>query len=48
MGMSRVYLETNSALAPALKLYRDVGFQPLREPQPSPYARADVQLELFL
>lgn len=48
MGMSRVYIETNSALGPALKLYRDAGFAPLSAPQPSPYARADVQLELFL
>ena len=48
MGLSRVYLETNSVLAPALKLYRDSGFVPLSTPQPSPYARADVQLELFL
>lgn len=48
MGMRRVYIETNSKLGPALKLYRDAGFQPLRETVPSPYARADVQLELFL
>lgn len=48
MGMSRVYIETNSVLGPALKLYRDAGFVPLSAPQPSPYARADVQLELFL
>ena len=48
MGMRRVYIETNSKLGPALKLYRDAGFQPLREPVPSPYVRADVQLELFL
>lgn len=48
MGMSRVYIETNSALGPALKLYRNAGFAPLGTPQPSPYARADVQLELFL
>lgn len=48
MGMSRVYIETNSALGPALKLYRDAGFEPLKEAVPSPYARADVQLELFL
>ncbi len=48
MGMSRVYIETNSKLGPALKLYQDAGFQPLEERQPSPYARADVQLELFL
>lgn len=48
MGMRRVYIETNSKLGPALKLYRDAGFQPLRETIPSPYARADVQLELLL
>jgi GNAT superfamily N-acetyltransferase len=48
MGMTRIYIETNSVLGPALKLYRAAGFQPLRERQPSPYARADVQLELLL
>jgi GNAT superfamily N-acetyltransferase len=48
MGMKRVYIETNSVLGPALKLYRDAGFKPLKEPKPSPYARADVQLELWL
>jgi GNAT superfamily N-acetyltransferase len=48
MGMRRVYIETNSKLGPALKLYRDAGFQPLAAAIPSPYARADVQLELFL
>jgi len=48
MGMKRVYIETNSALGPALKLYRDAGFQPLKVALPSPYARADVQLELWL
>lgn len=48
MGMRRVYIETNSKLGPALKLYRDAGFQPVRETIASPYARADVQLELLL
>ncbi len=48
MGMKRVYIETNAVLGPALKLYRDAGFQPLKNVQPSPYARADVQLELWL
>ena len=48
MNMRRIYIETNSGLGPALKLYRDAGFQPLKEAVPSPYARADVQLELFL
>ncbi len=48
IGVRRIYIETNSVLGPALKLYRDAGFQPLKETVPSPYARADVQLELFL
>ena len=48
MGMKRVYIETNSKLGPALKLYHDAGFRPLAEAIPTPYARADVQLELFL
>jgi putative acetyltransferase len=48
MGMRRVYIETNSILAPAIKLYREAGFAPLKERVPTPYARADVQLELLL
>ena len=48
MGASRIYIETNSSLGPALKLYRDAGFVPLKQSIPSPYARADVQLELLL
>jgi GNAT superfamily N-acetyltransferase len=46
-GARRLYLETNSALKPALKLYADAGFRPVKGP-PSPYARADVQMELLL
>ena len=40
----RLYLETNSGLAPALGLYRAMGFVdlPTRE---TPYARADVFME---
>jgi GNAT superfamily N-acetyltransferase len=48
LGMRRVYTETNSKLGPALKLYNDAGFVPLKERLSSPYARADVQLELIL
>jgi putative acetyltransferase len=44
----RLYLETNSALAPALALYRSFGFQEIRPETPSPYARADVIMELRL
>lgn len=48
LGARRVYLESNSALGPALALYRKLGFQPLAQATPSPYARADVQMELLL
>jgi DNA-binding MarR family transcriptional regulator/GNAT superfamily N-acetyltransferase len=48
LGGRRVYLESNSKLGPALALYRKLGFQDLAQPNPSPYARADVQMELIL
>jgi len=47
-GVPRLYLETNSSLAPALALYRRFGFQPVEPAEPSPYARADVMMELRL
>jgi ribosomal protein S18 acetylase RimI-like enzyme len=40
----RLYLETNSSLAPALGLYRAMGFKDL-VPAATPYARADVFME---
>ena len=47
-GARRLYLETNSTLAPALGLYRRFGFQDVQPTEPSPYARADVTMELRL
>jgi putative acetyltransferase len=44
-GAHRIYLESNSALAPALNLYRSAGFVNLLS-QPTPYARCDVWMEL--
>ena len=46
-GATRLYLETNSSLAPALAVYRAAGFVQL-PPRPTPYARADVFMELTL
>ncbi|MCR5874339.1 GNAT family N-acetyltransferase [Phenylobacterium sp. J426] len=43
-GATRLYLETNSSLAPALALYRAMGFQAL-EPTHTDYARCDVWME---
>jgi putative acetyltransferase len=48
LGVSRLYLETNSGLAPALGLYRSFGFEVVEPAEPSPYARADVAMELLL
>jgi ribosomal protein S18 acetylase RimI-like enzyme len=47
-GAPRLYLETNSSLAPALALYRSFGFREIQPDTPSPYARADVIMELRL
>ncbi|HTX49582.1 MAG TPA: GNAT family N-acetyltransferase [Caulobacteraceae bacterium] len=48
LGAPRLYLETNSKLAPALGLYRAFGFSEIAPAKPSPYARADVIMELRL
>lgn len=44
LGAHRLYLETNSSLAPALGLYRAMGFRDLA-PAATEYARADVFME---
>jgi ribosomal protein S18 acetylase RimI-like enzyme len=43
-GATLLYLETNSALKPAIALYESFGFVHL-PPRPTPYARADVFME---
>ena len=43
-GAGRLYLETNSALTPAIALYESAGFVHLPA-RPTPYARADVFME---
>ena len=49
-GGERLYLETNSALAPALSLYRSFGFKeiPGKRRGPGDYERVDVWMELKL
>lgn len=50
IGARRLYLETNHKLAPAIHLYESLGFRRLPPERivPSPYARADVYMELQL
>ncbi|WP_299175850.1 GNAT family N-acetyltransferase [uncultured Brevundimonas sp.] len=43
-GAALLYLETNSALTPAIALYESFGFVHLPA-RPTPYARADVFME---
>lgn len=49
-GTRRLYLETNRVLAPAIRLYQSIGFQhiPPNRVEPSPYARADIYMEMTL
>ena len=49
-GATRLYLETNHVLTPAIHLYEAVGFRNLPQERvtPSPYARADVFMEMVL
>lgn len=44
-GFSKVFLETNSTLAPALHLYEQLGFKRQAFPYASDYQRADVYME---
>jgi DNA-binding MarR family transcriptional regulator/ribosomal protein S18 acetylase RimI-like enzyme len=48
MGFMKLYLESNAVLAPALGLYRELGFEQMDFPYHSDYSRADVYMELVL
>jgi GNAT superfamily N-acetyltransferase len=49
LGANRLYLETNKILKPAIARYESMGFQHIDPSRvvPSPYARADVYMELL-
>src|SRR5438093_532159 len=47
-GAELVFLETNSALPTAIRLYERLGFAHVPRPHPSAYARSDVYMELRL
>ncbi len=44
-GAELMFLETNSVLAPAIRLYERLGFAHAQRPYPSAYERADVYME---
>jgi DNA-binding MarR family transcriptional regulator/GNAT superfamily N-acetyltransferase len=45
LGAKTIYLESNTVLEPAIKLYQKLGFQKVVGP-PSPYERCNIQMEL--
>ena len=47
LGATKLFLESNTILKPAISLYRKLGFKELSEYHPS-YARGDIQMELVL
>ncbi len=47
MGAQRIYLESNTVLPAALKLYRKLGFVEIKD-HPTPYARCNIQMEMQL
>ena len=47
LGASKVYLESNTILKPAINLYHKLGFQKVSG-HPTPYKRCNIQMELAL
>ncbi|TDS55265.1 bifunctional helix-turn-helix transcriptional regulator/GNAT family N-acetyltransferase [Myroides indicus] len=47
LGATKIYLESNTLLKPAISLYYKMGFQKIQG-HPTPYQRANIQMELDL
>ena len=47
LGGTRVYLESNTILEPAIGLYRKLGFESVQSGA-SPYDRCNIQMEVLL
>lgn len=47
LGASKIYLESNTLLVPAIKLYSKLGFRKIAG-HDSPYKRSNIQMELIL
>ena|SRR5690554_3499201 len=47
LGASKIYLESNTILKPAINLYYKLGFQEIIG-YPTPYKRCNIQMELIL
>ncbi len=47
-GATRIYLDSNTKLPPALNLYRKVGFKEIPVPKDTPYERCNIRMEMYL
>lgn len=47
LGASKIYLESNTILKPAINLYHKLGFQKIAG-KPTPYSRCNIQMELII
>lgn len=47
LGCKLLYLESNTKLNPAIRLYKKLGFTEISG-QPTPYERCDIQMEIIL
>ncbi|MGN8056553.1 bifunctional helix-turn-helix transcriptional regulator/GNAT family N-acetyltransferase [Pedobacter sp. 22163] len=47
LGASKIYLESNTILKPAINLYHKLGFQKVAG-KPTPYTRCNIQMELVI
>jgi ribosomal protein S18 acetylase RimI-like enzyme len=47
LGATHIYLESNTILEPAIRLYKKLGFKKT-EGRPTPYQRCNIQMELII
>ncbi|RZJ70998.1 MAG: GNAT family N-acetyltransferase [Flavobacterium sp.] len=47
LGASKIYLESNTILKPAINLYHKLGFQKIAG-KPTPYSHCNIQMELII
>lgn len=48
MGSTRIWLDSNRKLTPALNLYKKVGFKEIPVPAVTHYERGNIRMELFI
>jgi len=47
-GITRLFLDSNRKLTPAITLYHKVGFKEIEVPKDTPYERCNIRMELYI